>query len=316
MKPLLIGIVGPTGVGKTKISVELALRLNGEIISADSMQVYRQLNIGTAKISELEAKGVPHHLVNIINPEEPFSVADFQQLAKEKIYEISAGGNLPFLVGGTGLYINTLTTPYKFQEHSVNRSRRQELATLAVAKGNHFVHDLLAQVDPELAAKLHPNDLRRIIRGIEYYEATGEKISNNYVDVNQTADEFNVVLIGLTMERNILYHRIETRVDEMIKAGLIEEVKQLLNQGYSPDLPSLQGLGYKEIVSYLTGKHSLEEAISLLKRNTRRFAKRQLTWFKRDHRIHWYKIDPDNNILKIVEEICTYIGRTTKILVE
>ncbi|MBS4026591.1 MAG: tRNA (adenosine(37)-N6)-dimethylallyltransferase MiaA [Clostridia bacterium] len=316
MKPLLIGIIGPTGVGKTNISVELALRLNGEIISTDSMQVYRQLNIGTAKISELETKGVSHHLINIINPDEPFSVADFQQLAKEKIYEISARGKLPFLVGGTGLYINALTAPYKFQEHTVNQSRRQELATLAEAKGNHFVHDLLAQVDSELAAKLHHNDLRRIIRGIEYYEATGEKISNNYVDINQTKGEFNVVLIGLTMERNILYHRIDARVDEMINDGLIEEVTNLLKQGYSPNLPALQSLGYKEIISYLTGKNSLEEAISLLKRNTRRFAKRQLTWFKRDHRIHWFNIDPNDDILKIIEKICAYIGRTTNMLVE
>jgi tRNA dimethylallyltransferase len=316
MKPLLIGIVGPTGVGKTKISVELALRLNGEIISADSMQVYRQLNIGTAKISEPETKGVPHHLINIISPDEPFSVADFQQLAKEKIYEITARGKLPFLVGGTGLYVNAITAPYKFQELPVNQSRRQELAALAEEKGNRYVHDLLAKVDPELALKLHPNDQRRIIRGIEYFEATSEKISNNFVDINQQEGDFKVVLVGLMMERNLLYRRIENRVDDMIEDGLIEEAKDLLARGYSPNLPSLQGLGYKEIIGCLNGQYSLEEAISLLKRNTRRFAKRQLTWFKRDHRINWFNIEGDNTTLKIVERICTYIGRTTKILVE
>lgn len=310
MKPLLVGIVGPTAVGKSKVAIEVAMKLDGEIISADSMQVYRGMDIGTAKITKSEAKGIPHHLIDIVNPDEPFSVADFQKLAKEKIYEITTRKKLPLLVGGTGLYVNAVTTPYKFQEHPVNMARRAELADLAKEHGVEFVHKLLAKVDPELAEKLHPNDIRRVIRGIEYFEATGEKISRNQLsNIEETADsdEFNIQLIGLTMDRHKLYQKIEARIDEMINQGLVTEVKTLLTDGFTAELTSLQGLGYKEIVSYLQGKYDIDEAIRLLKRNTRRFAKRQLTWFKRDKRISWYDIDTPSVLDKIVLEIGGYL---------
>lgn len=317
MKSKLICIVGPTGVGKSKVGVELALKLNGAIISADSMQVYRGLDIGTAKITELETKGVPHYLIDIVDPDDSFSVADFQLLAREKISEITARNKLPILVGGTGLYIDSLISPYKFQEHPINEARRAELVELASRVGNHFVHGLLSKVDPKLAAKLHPNDIRRVIRGIEYYESTGKKISSNYFQADQCEQEsdFEVILIGLTMERQKLYERIELRIDEMINAGLVEEVKLLLDKGYSPELVSLQGLGYKEIIGYFYGEYSLHEGIRLLKRNTRRFAKRQFTWFNRRSSIKWFTVE-SKNMLEIVREISDYLGRTTMTLVE
>ncbi|MDW7673657.1 MAG: tRNA (adenosine(37)-N6)-dimethylallyltransferase MiaA [Bacillota bacterium] len=309
MSTKVIVIVGPTGVGKSKTAVELALRLNGEIISADSMQIYKGLDIGTAKITQQETKGIPHHLIDIVEPDEQFSVADFQRLAIGTIREIEARNKRPILVGGTGLYVSALIDPYKFQELPVNEERREELHQLAQTKGNNFVHNLLQNIDPQLAEKLHPNDIRRVIRGIEYFEATGEKISQNNFEIKKDKNtEFDPIMIGLTMDRQSLYQRIEQRIDKMIEQGLVEEVRKLVEAGYNLELVSLQGLGYKEIIGYLKQDYSLAEAIRLLKRNTRRFAKRQFTWFKRDERIKWYEVKPSQNEDEIVQEIYYFIA--------
>lgn len=307
MKPNIIAIVGPTSIGKSKIAIELALKLNGEIISADSMQIYRKMDIGTAKITPKEMKNIQHHMIDIVDPDQTFSVADFQQLAKLKIYEILALSKVPILVGGTGLYIRSILDVYEFQEQPIDEKRRHELMELAKSQGNHHVHLLLQKVDPKLAAKLHANDIRRVVRGIEYYELTGNKMSEVNSGKIKENNEFQPIMIGLNIHRDILYDFINTRVDKMVEEGLIEEVKNLLLQGYSPKLTSMQGLGYKEIIGYLHGEYDLKEAVRILKRNTRHYAKRQLTWFRKDERIKWFNVNP-NQLDENVQSIYDYIA--------
>ncbi len=312
MKPQILVIVGPTGVGKTKISINLASKLQGEIISADSMQIYKKLDIGTAKISPLETNGIPHYMIDIVDPDQSFSVADFQAMAKSYIYQIYAKEKLPLVVGGTGLYIQSLIDVYQFQEQPVDLEKRNELLALANKKGNQYVHNMLEKIDPALANKLHPNDLRRVIRGIEYFEITGARISEISLNKSNENPEFNPIIIGLTMDRELLYRRIDERVDNMIANGLVEEVKSLVDAGYSPNLVSLQGLGYKEIIGYLQGDYQLAEGIRILKRNTRHFAKRQITWFKRDSRIKWFNLNQDNQLNNLSHEIYCHIAGLLK----
>lgn len=310
MEKLLV-IIGPTAVGKTALSVELALRLHGEIISGDSMQVYKKLDIGTAKIKPGETRGVPHHLIDIKEPDETFSVAEFQQLARAKISEINQRGKLPLLVGGTGLYVQAVLDEYEFEPQQEVSSLRRELQETAAAKGIEYLLAKLREVDPQSAARLHPNDTKRIIRALEYYHTTGKPISDKKPAVCPNGPQrYDAMLIGLTMERELLYRRIEERVDQMMAEGFLAEVQGLLDQGYSPHLQSLQGLGYKQLVSYLQGELNLEEAVELIKRDTRRFAKRQLTWFRRDPRITWYHVDQYPAREALVEEILSRIGRT------
>lgn len=307
----LVVILGPTAAGKTKISVELALRLKGEIISGDSMQIYRFMNIGTAKIKPAETRGVSHYLLDIKDPSEPFSVAEFQKLARTKIAEIADKGKLPFLVGGTGLYIQAVIDSYEFTEQENTQPYRNELLQLAEEHGADYLHKILGQVDPVAATKIHPHDLKRITRALEYFHLTGKPISTN--QHTQYCSHYQVVLIGLTMKRELLYCRIEERVDEMIANGFLEEVKALLAQGYSPDLPALQGLGYKQLCGYLRGEYDLAEAVAIIKKETRHFAKRQLTWFRRDPRINWFKAEElEDNYEKILLEMIQLIGRTIK----
>jgi len=301
--PLLV-IVGPTAVGKTKTAIQVAHRLQGEVVSADSRQVYRYMNIGTAKPDWNEREGVPHHLIDIVDPDEEFSVADYQRLAQGVIKEIWKRNKLPILAGGTGFYINAVIDNYNFSSTAVNWEFRQRMQQLGEKYGGGYLLEKLRLADPVTAERLHPHDLRRIIRALEVYEFTGCPLSQWEREQDQDSP-YLLHMVGLTMERASLYAVINERVEEMIARGLIDEVRVLLARGYSPDLNSMQGLGYKEIIPYLEGKVSLKEAVEILQRNTRRFAKRQLTWFRRDRRINWYAIStiPGENLMEDITNV-------------
>ncbi|MEH7525851.1 tRNA (adenosine(37)-N6)-dimethylallyltransferase MiaA [Bacillus sp. JJ1503] len=307
-KEKLVVLIGPTAVGKTKLSIELAKRFNGEIISGDSMQIYKGMDIGTAKIKKDEMEGIPHHLIDIKDPKEPFSVAEFQELVREKISEISLRGKLPMIVGGTGLYIQSVIYDYHFSDAPSDDDFRQMLEKKAEAEGNESVHLELSKVDPESAERIHPNNVRRVIRALEVYHCTGKTI--NELQENQKPElMYNTAIIGLTMDREILYQRINTRVDLMIKEGLLEEVERLFNQDIK-DCQSIQAIGYKELYEYFSHSISLEEAISQLKQNSRRYAKRQLTWFRNKMNVDWFDLSDVVNtgiIEKKLAEISTHI---------
>lgn len=311
-RPLLV-ILGPTATGKTELAVEVALLTNGEVISADSMLVYKHMDIGTAKPTLDECKGVPHHLINILNPDQEFSVARYQSMAKSKIKDIHARGKLPILAGGTGLYIQSILDGYKFGKVKINYKLREKMRSYAQENGNLALHNKLHAVDPETAARLHPNDLKRIIRALEIYHETGKKMSslnknNNINSIEQQNSIYNAYVFGLSMPREELYCRINKRVDQMLAGGLVDEVKCLLRSGYDTDLVSMQGLGYKEIAAYLKGEIDMDNAIYLIKRDTRRFAKRQLTWFRRDPRIKWFNIKDYANYYGLALEIIDQMG--------
>ncbi|MGI6684771.1 MAG: tRNA (adenosine(37)-N6)-dimethylallyltransferase MiaA [Bacillota bacterium] len=307
-------IVGPTAVGKTEISLEIAANVDGEVISADSMQVYRGMDIGTAKIKKHEmissnGKAIPHHLIDILDPDENFSVADFQFLVRKLIQEINEKGKIPLLVGGTGLYVNSVIDPYNFPKIERDADLRKRLFKEGEHFGNEHLHRKLLSVDPDTAQRLHPNDLRRIVRALEIYYQTGKTLSSIQQEQNNQLS-YTTAMVGLFCERHDLYERINQRVDQMIRDGLIEEVHQLLKKGYSPRLKPMQGLGYRHIAAYLTGILTKEEAICLLKRDTRHFAKRQFTWFKRDQRIKWFNIKDYSKKIICAEKITDYISRT------
>ncbi|WP_096184199.1 tRNA (adenosine(37)-N6)-dimethylallyltransferase MiaA [Effusibacillus lacus] len=287
----LVVIAGPTAVGKTRLSVDLASAFVGEIISADSMQIYRGMDIGTAKISREEMNGVPHWGIDIVDPQIPFSVVDYRELADKWLSDIWNRGHLPFLVGGTGLYIRALTESYNFTDFAGDPEFRNRLAELARIHGPQVLHDRLREVDPESASRLHPNDIRRIIRALEIYEYTGKPMSVQ-VEPSQRKTRFPVLKIGLTMsDRELLYQRINQRVDAMVEKGLVQEVQSLLDRGIHKELISMQAIGYKEIISYLEGQVTLEEAIETIKLGSRRYAKRQLSWFRQDPNFHWLEVD-------------------------
>lgn len=288
-RPLVV-LTGPTAVGKTALSIQLAKAIGGEIISADSMQVYKQMDIGTAKIKPEEMQGVRHYLVDEFMPDEEFHVVKFKEYANRYIEEIYQKGKIPILVGGTGFYIQAVLKDVSFEQEKVSEYRKT-LERLAEEKGAHYLHEQLLQVDPESAASIHENNVRRVIRALEYYEQTGEKISEHNERERQKESPYNFAYFVLNQEREVLYQRIDKRVDLMIEEGLVKEVKGLMEKGYGRDLVSMQGLGYKEIYSYLQGESSLEDAIYILKRDTRHFAKRQLTWFKREKDVVW--VDKD-----------------------
>lgn len=281
----LIVIVGPTAVGKTATGISLAKNLNGEIISGDSMQVYKGMDIGTAKVTEEEMEGIPHYLINIKEPMEPFSVAEFQQKAKESILTIHEKRKLPIIVGGTGLYVNSVIYDYDFSTSEGDENLRKELEDYARSFGNEALHSRLKDIDLKSYNELHPNNVRRVIRALEVFQLTGKPISER---PNQPeSSPYNVIVIGLTMVRDKLYERINLRVDKMIKEGLLEEAEELYNNGIR-DCQSVQAIGYKEIYDFLRGDVTKEEAIDNLKRNSRRYAKRQLTWFRNKMDITWF----------------------------
>ncbi|GGA24775.1 tRNA (adenosine(37)-N6)-dimethylallyltransferase MiaA [Paenibacillus physcomitrellae] len=306
-KPNLLVLVGPTAVGKTNLSIELAKSFSCEIISGDSMQVYRGMDIGTAKISEQEMEGVPHHLIDVLEPDDAFSVARFQSACAELIPAITSRGNLPFIVGGTGLYVESVCYEYQFSEAEADEAFRQEQQRFADEHGTEALHVKLAAVDPASAAKLHPNDVRRVIRALEIYHLTGQTLSSQLAG-QQKISPYHLCIIGLTMDRQLLYKRIEERIDLMLEQGLVEEVQSLLDKGYSRDLVSLQGLGYKEIAEHLLDGLPLEEAVIKLKRDTRHFAKRQLSWFRHMKDIHWIDVTQGENFPDHLAEIRAIIA--------
>lgn len=306
MTEKLIIIVGPTASGKSVLGIKLAKALKGEIISGDSMQVYKYMDIGTAKVPPDEREGVPHHLIDILEPFEKYSVALFQKEAKRLITDINHKGNVPIIVGGTGLYIRSIIDPYDFSDFSFDLNYRIELEEIASQKGGEYLYKELEKIDSVASSKIHPNDLRRIIRALEVYKHTGKPISYYWERGREKPSQYSFLYYGLNMDRNLLYQRINERVDQMMARGLVDEVKKLLKMGFR-ESTAMQALGYKEIVWYLDGKISLDEAIYLIKRDTRRFAKRQLTWFRRDRRIKWFD-SGKNSLEKITEEIIYEAG--------
>ena len=285
-KPLVI-LTGPTAVGKTKASIGLAKAIGGEIISADSMQVYKQMDIGSAKIKPSEMDGIPHYLVDILEPDEEFHVVLFQQMAKQAIQKIYEKGKIPILVGGTGFYIQAVLYDIDFSENEKDTSYREELEKLAQTKGAEYLHDRLREVDEKSAQDIHANNVKRVIRALEYFHQTGEKISEHNEEQRKKVSPYNFSYFVLNDERAHLYERINLRVDQMINEGLVREVQSLKEKGYTRDMVSMQGLGYKEMFDYLDNKCSLEEAVEIIKRDTRHFAKRQITWFKRESDVTW-----------------------------
>lgn len=304
-KQKLLVIIGPTAVGKTKLSIELAKRYNGEIISGDSMQIYRGMDIGTAKIKVEEMEGIPHHLIDIKEPDESFSVAEFQELVRAKISEITSRGKLPIIVGGTGLYIQAVIYDYQFSEAPADEKFRLQLEDRAKEIGNEALHHELTQIDPESAGQIHPNNVRRVIRALEIYHCTG-KIMSEYQNNQQPDLLYETALIGLTMEREKLYERINTRVEMMMSEGLLEEVSSLHKQGLR-ECQSIQAIGYKEIYDFLDERVSLEESLENLKQNSRRYAKRQLTWFRNKMEVKWYDMTDVSNLSKKINEISHYV---------
>ena len=287
MKKPLIVLTGPTAVGKTSLSISLAKAVNGEIISADSMQVYKGMDIGSAKIRKEEMQGVTHYLVDILEPEEEFHIVKFQELAKAALEEIYAKGKIPILVGGTGFYIQAVTRDIDFTQAEQETSYREELEQFAKEKGAEYLHEKLREVDSKSAENIHANNVKRVIRALEFYHQNGTPISEHNEEQKQQTSPYNLAYFVLTAPREILYERIDRRVDQMMEEGLLEEVKSLRERGCHRRMVSMQGLGYKEILAYLEGEYPLEEAVRILKRDTRHFAKRQLTWFRREQDVIW-----------------------------
>lgn len=285
-KPMII-LTGPTAVGKSALSVELAKKINGAVISADSMQVYRHMDIGSAKITPEEMQGVTHYMIDELEPDEEFHVVRFVTMAKEYLKEIYADGKIPIIAGGTGFYIQALLYDIDFTEQQCDETYRRQLEDLAREHGAEYLHGILREVDPASAEAIHANNIKRVIRALEFYHLSGKKISEHNETERQKQSPCNFAYFVLTDERAKLYERIDRRVDAMIEAGLVEEVKKLKSIGCSREMVSMQGLGYKEILAYLDGGCTLEEAVYIIKRETRHFAKRQLTWFKRERDVIW-----------------------------
>lgn len=309
-KEKMVVIIGPTAVGKTKMSIEAARRLNGEIISGDSMQVYRTLDIGTAKVTKEEMQEIPHHMIDIIEPKESFSVAQFQSNVKEHIHDINSRGKLPILVGGTGLYIQSVIYGYNFSESGASETYRSQLENEVEIYGIKPIYERLKKVDPEAAEKIHPNNTRRVIRALEIYEQTGLTMTE-YQEKQQLESPYDYMIFGLMMDREKLYERINLRVDIMMETGLLEEVKGLYESGLR-DHQSVQAIGYKELYQYLDGDITLEAAIELLKRNSRRYAKRQLTWFRNKMDVNWIDMGEksfEENLEQILVEIAGKLGK-------
>ena len=290
MKKLVI-ITGPTAVGKTNISIKLAKAINGEIISADSIQVYKYMDIGSAKISPKEMDGIKHYLVDELEPDVDFNVYLFKQMATQAIEEIYNKGKIPIIVGGTGFYIQSVLYDINFSNEDGDILYRKELEMISKEQGPKVLHDMLRQVDPCSADEIHFNNVKRVIRALEFYKKTGKKISDHNKEQRENSSKYNFCYFVLNDDREKLYTRIEKRVDLMIDNGLVEEVKSLMDKGYNLNCNSMQGIGYKEIVSYLENKCSLEEAVNQIKLNTRHFAKRQLTWFRREKLVYMINID-------------------------
>ncbi len=299
----VIVIAGPTATGKTALSVKIAKDFGGEVISADSIQIYKKLDIGSAKPNEEEMQGIPHYLMDFLEPDDEFSVADYVKCAKEKIDDILSRGKLPIITGGTGLYISSLVDNVSFSESEKNEALREELRHELEEKGAEFMHARLSAIDPESAESIHPNNTKRVLRAIEIFETTGKTRTQQEKVSKLTKSPYDFCLIGLNCDRELLYERINKRVDIMKDLGLFDEVRDLLDGGISPDAQSMQGIGYKEVVMALTGEITEEESTELIKKNSRNYAKRQLTWFRRgDYR--WFDCLSET----LYQEVKTHIG--------
>ena len=304
MKPLVI-LAGPTAVGKTELSIRLAKRINGAIISADSMQVYKYMDIGSAKVMPEEMEGIKHYLIDELDPSDEFNIVRFQQMAKDALEEIYANGQIPIVAGGTGFYIQALLYDIDFTHQDSDEAFRKEMADYAAEYGAEALHEKLKEIDPVSYKTIHANNTKRVIRALEYYRMTGQPISAHNEQEHQKVSPYNFAYFVLTDDRKHLYDRIDYRVDLMMKKGLVDEVKNLYDMGYHKDMVSMQGLGYKELLSYLDGECSLEEAVYIIKRETRHFAKRQLTWFRRERDVIWLdKSAYQYNDQRILTDMC------------
>lgn len=281
----MVVLTGPTAVGKTELSIQLAQKLDGEIISADSMQIYQKMDIGTAKIRKEEMDGIPHHLIDVLDPSEEFNVARFQEMAKEALAGIYRRGRIPLIVGGTGFYIQGLLYDIDFTKEEQDFRYRENLQKKAKEEGAQVIHKMLQAVDPASAQKIHPNNIKRVIRALEFYHLNGRKISEHNEQESRKESPYRFAYFVLNQNRTTLYERINHRVDLMLEAGLVEEVRRLKEAGYGKNLVSMQGIGYKEVLDYLDGKMTLEETADQIKKDTRHFAKRQLTWFGREKEV-------------------------------
>lgn len=314
MKPTILALVGPTGSGKTKTAIQLCKELDGEIVSMDSMQIYRGMDIGTAKATIAEQHAVPHHMIDIVDPDQVFTVSMYREMACKAIDDILARGKLPVLVGGTGLYLQAISYEMSLGEKGANSALREELQRIAAQSGGpEKLHAKLQIVDPDTAAKLHPHDTRRVIRALEIYETSG-KAKSEQRNEDRIEGPYRVLVYGLSLPRDQMYARINARVDQMMQEGLVEEVKSLLRQGVAPnpDGGAMQAIGYKEIVSAILGEMSLEQAVSLIKQSSRRYAKRQWTWFRRDQRTQWFdwtEYPAENDLIQaLIERVKADIG--------
>lgn len=301
-KPIII-LTGPTAVGKTSLSINLAQKINGEIISADSMQVYKHMDIGTAKVTKAQMDGVKHYLIDILEPDEEFNVVKFKSYALEALNEIYKKGKTPIVVGGTGFYIQALLYDIIFDETDTKKLYRHELEQLAKDKGNMFLHNMLREVDSVSASKIHPNNVKRVIRALEYYKETNRTISRHNAEQSENESPYNFSYFVLNDKREDIYSRINQRVDQMISDGLVKEVSLLKEKGYSKDMISMQGIGYKEVLDYLGDFCTLDEAIDNIKKDTRHFAKRQITWFRREKEVTWININEFDNKNQIIQYI-------------
>jgi len=308
MNNKIIVIVGPTAVGKTYVSVELAKKLNTEVISADSMQIYKGMDVGTAKVSNDEKQGINHHMIDLINPDENYSVSDFKDDAENIIDNMLSENKTPVIVGGSGLYVNSLIYDLDFGNAKSDNKLRDYYTYYYEEHGQDALYEKLRKIDPESAEKIHKNNVKRVVRALEVYDITGKKFSELNTDIRKQSDKYDCILVGLSMDRKILYERINQRVDKMLSDGLIEEVRSLLEKGYDKNLVSMQAIGYKEIIDYLEGNVTLEDAVNILKQNTRRFAKRQYTWFLRDDNVKWFQVEDVNEIDMTLDKINEYIN--------
>ncbi len=300
-KQPLIVVAGPTASGKTRLAIDIAKAVGGEIVSADSMQIYKYMDIGSAKPTAEERSEVKHHLIDFLEPSAEFSVADYTDMAHGVISDIAARGKMPVMCGGTGLYINSVVNDVTFGETETDYEMRSELQKYADENGNEALLELLREVDPLSAQRLHPNNVRRVIRAIEFHRLTGETISAHQEMTKQTEGRYSAVMFCIKWDREALYERINKRVDIMLRDGLSDEVKRLVDMGYTKALNSMKAIGYKELIDYFNGECSYEDAVELIKQSSRRYAKRQLTWFRRDERIHW--LDSTGNPLEEALEI-------------
>ena len=302
--PLII-LTGPTAVGKTDLSIQLAKAVDAEIVSADSMQIYKYMDIGSAKVTEEEMQGVKHYLVDEIEPDMPFSVSEYKRMAEEYIDEISSRGKNVIVTGGTGLYLNSLIYDMDFGKSDANQELRDKLNKELEENGPAYMYEKLVSLDKDAAERIHPNNIKRVIRAIEV-AMSGEKMNDFSKDLRYNK-KYRPIIIVLNRDRQALYDRINLRVDIMLKNGLIEEVKGLLEKGYTKDMISMQGIGYKEIIKYFDGEYTLEEAIEIIKRDSRRYAKRQLTWFRRYEDAKWFEIDKFDSAEELKDAVVSYV---------